>query len=251
MDAASFFKKHRFWFGIVAVVFITGLLLLSGKDLAIANCVGGNENRVTVMRTLEPFQRMVLEGQGELIIKEGDEQSFEVEIDENLLPLLDISVSKGLLTIGSKSCFSNDGALTIRATLPKLEEVTLAGSGSVQGLSTFHSEQIALNIMGNGDVEMKMEVDTLKSSVLGSGDMALSGKAKISHMIIRGSGDIEAPDLEAQRSFITISGSGDVETTVIEGLKVNITGSGNVIYNGRPQDISLDVKGSGRVERGG
>jgi hypothetical protein len=250
---------------------LTFVLLLTA--LLIVGCgpaIVGSGQVVSVDRPVSDFDQVELQGLGELEIIQGETESLQVEVEDNLLPYLVTEVHGGRLEIG----FHADTPLYLRPTRPvrftlTLKNVTalqVSGSGQIHA-DRLAAERLQLGVSGSGSLTVDLlEVASLTNSVSGSGDLRVgrlqaasvettisgSGNCKLvgetldQSARVSGSGDYRAFNLQSQTADLHLSGSGSAQTWVANNLEVTLSGSGGVEYYGAPI-VSQQVAGSGRV----
>ncbi|MBL8974786.1 MAG: DUF2807 domain-containing protein [Myxococcales bacterium] len=179
-------------------------------------------------RTVEAFTRVELLGSANLELEVGPAQRVRVEADDNIVPLLETTVSEGALRIASRKGYSTKTQPLVRAAAPVVTGVALQGAGDVT----------ARGIAGESFV----------ATIKGAGNMNLAGTVGELELRISGAGDVDASGLTAARVVVHISGSGDVKVSASERVEAHISGSGDVKYAGGAKDVVRDVSGSGSVE---
>ena len=105
----------------------------------------------------------------------------------------------------------HDG-IDIYITLPMIDELAIAGSGSIVGETDFR------------------DVEDLEISIAGSGDVKLNGAGEDLEINISGSGNVDLAKFKVEDCEVSIAGSGDCEINVSSSLDVSIAGSGDVKY---------------------
>jgi hypothetical protein len=245
-------------------------------------------------RDLGGFQSVTFAFPGTLYLKQGSTTSVELSGEKELLERIETEVEGSKLIIRRKDIFrgwnnwDNYGKLTVWVTLPRLNGVSVMGSGKVISENKFktgplslkvsgsgsidldsESEETDLNVSGSGVIELKgiySSVDasisgsgriflngavagTLGSSISGSGKLEATGTAKTLRSSISGSGKVAAFSLGVERCYARISGSGSVEVTAEKEIDADISGSGTVLYRGNPDHISSHSSGSGKVRK--
>jgi len=216
---------------IVVISILALTLLLSGCfpfRILGDNAVRGSGRSGTETRQLASFDRIDLNGSGDVEIIFGDEESIVVEADDNLLSYIETNVSGGELSIGFKplTAISTRSPMRFTITMKSLEGVEIDGSGSV--------------------VVAENAFDTLDLRIDGSGDLRAAGTANRVQVEINGSGTVECMQLQASNVSVTLRGSGDVDVYASEILDVEIPGSGTVNYKGSPV-VDTNIRGSGSV----
>lgn len=198
------------------------------------------------------FSRISLALAAKVYLVQGSECRLEIEANDNELEKIKTEVKNGKLNIGTKSWASGPkGSVTIKITMPELEGLSVAGSGSIVADSRFDCEELDLDISGSGAIKMKnLSVQELDAAITGSGHIKLNGEPAADELslTITGSGDFSSEGLRIEEVKITITGSGSAKVHVVRKLTTNITGSGNVYYQGDPM-INANSTGSGKTRK--
>jgi hypothetical protein len=249
---------------LIALLFMPSLACGSFRTISV---VGSGE---IVNQTIEvsKFDRVTLEGFGDVFIEQGQIESLSVQTDDNIISFLDIRVRGTELVLGVErgADLNPSRSITYNLTVQNLNSITLAGSG------TFHvdpvkSEDLHVSLSGSGDIEIRgltadnlsielngsgnitlenVNVKRVDTSLRGSGDINLEGKTDTQKVAVSGSGNYLAGSLQTNSMDIRIPGSGDITVWVEDELNVNVDGSGNIRYYGKP-NIDQSGFGSGDI----
>lgn len=222
-----------------------------GFALAVIGCnmVTGSGNVKSESRDVSGFSEVALLGSGSLSIEQTGTESLTIEADDNVLPLIQSTVSGGRLTIGPKenTSITNIKTLNYKLTVKDLNALDLSGSGNVTA-PKINSDAMSLKISGSGNISIGVTANSLGTTVSGSGEVTVSGKAARQQLTISGSGNYKAGDLESKEATVKVSGSGNATLKVSDALDATISGSGNIEYTGNPT-VTQNVSGSGRVTK--
>jgi hypothetical protein len=205
-------------------------VLVSGCGMTSATAVTGSGKSASETRSVSGFNTVTLEGSGQLVLEQAGTESLTITADDNLLPYLTSDVSNGHLTLGTKRGTEINSSTPVRYKLgvKKLNELTLAGSGSISGSA--------------------ITSDSLKVTVGGSGDVTVSGAADRLEIMVAGSGNFQGEKLQSKDVSIQIMGSGNAVLAASEKLDTMIMGSGSVEYTGNPA-VTTKSLGSGTVKK--
>ena len=215
-----------------SVAVVTAVMVMS-----LAGCQGlgprihGSGIAATELRDVPPFQRVRVQGQGNLLVRVGGNRAVHIETDDNLLPYVLTDVDGDTLTVKMKDgqSYSFRRGLHIVIDIPAITGVALAGAFDAD-LHGVRGQAFEASIAGSCDIRADGEVDTVAASISGSGDIDIS-------------------ELRARNASVRIAGDGDVEVNVTGRLDVSISGSGDVLYAGDPDFGDVDISGSGEVRR--
>ena len=178
-------------------------------------------------RKVDGFTRIVLENSAEVVAMVGPEFRVVIEGDDNIVPIIETTISKGSLIIRSEGSFSTSKPLRLTITAPNLEGIEIRGSGDAR-------------IEG-------VHADRFEASISGSGEVTVTGSAKHVAASIAGSGDLDLGGLKSVTAEASVSGSGDIAIHATESLDASIMGSGDIRYLGSPGKVKKSIMGSGDV----
>lgn len=228
------------------------LLVGAGFLLSVCQLVTGSGDNVTETREVSNFDRINLEGSGEVVIVQSGEESLVIEADANLLPNVTSEVSGGTLTLalesGNSGIFSSK--ITYKVGVDDLVGASIEGSGDITAES-LETDSLDVDISGSGEVKIdNLTAEELATVIEGSGNAQLAGEVEQQTIDIAGSGKYSASDLKSDSATVTIGGSGKAIVWAMETLNATIDGSGSVDYYGSPS-VNASESGSGSVNSRG
>ncbi len=191
--------------------------------------IAGSGNRKTEKRDLKPFKAIDTQGAYEIIVTCQKPASFEIEADDNILPLIKTDVHDGVLSVSSDERYNSGKAVVLRITRPELTELTSRGAGD-----------ITIADVNN---------DNLKIESLGAASVKAAGKVKAAEISSTGAGDIDAVKLQAVTAKVKVTGAANVNVFASDQLDVSVTGVGSVNYSGNPKTVNKSVGGLGSVNK--
>lgn len=200
------------------------------------------------------FSEISLKTSATVYVTQGNEYKVTIDGDEEDLEEMDVHVRGNTLVIDSDDDWSwfgnNRGDVTVEIITPKVEGISVSGSGKLYGKNTFKTNELDLSVSGSGKMEIESEVSSrTTTSISGSGKIRLAGSSSEMRATISGSGKIDAEDFKVKSCNVHISGSGSGTVYVEESLDAKISGSGSVYYGGNPTHVDSHTSGSGRVKK--
>ena len=225
-------------------IFIAAGAFLVGCNVS----VRGSGNVIEEGREVSGFDRVALDGMGEVILEQGETHSLVVEADDNLMQYIKSTVRGDQLTINikSKRPIIPTKGLKFYVTVPNLEAVSVDGAGSVN-ISSLEAETLELDINGSGNISVdELEATALVIGVDGVGDIDVAGEVNSLEVDINGSGSFNGKHLESDVANVDIDGVGNAKIHANDSLDANVDGVGQVVYYGNPT-VSQNVNGLGRV----
>lgn len=232
-------------------VFVFSLIFCTSCEEDDWFCTTGNGYKTERSSHYAYFDRVHLDFNADVYIRQGSTSETRVVASENLINSIEEYVFNGELYLGVKSghCINEvNGKVKIYVTSLQYEALKLSGSGSIQSESALDLNDLEIDLIGRGDVVLSnVAVDDYDIEIDGSGDVFMQGPSANNGTInIDGSGDANLEGLLTNTVNVNIEGRGDANLNVVNTLNVNISGTGIVRYDGNP-NVSSSVIGGGKV----
>jgi hypothetical protein len=192
----------------------------------------------TETRTVASFTGIEVLNSAKIILSSGSPQEVRVE-GEGSTAGTKLNVEDNTLRINGLSA-------KIYIRIPSLEKIDIKGSASVTADSVFTTDNLTINISGNGKVTMPIAVNNLSSHISGIGKLNLSGTVNQLTLNVSGSAKLNAPDLQVKKCETNISGIAKCTANVTDELELNISGSGSFYYLTKPLKLATHISGIGK-----
>lgn len=230
---------------LFAAIFIGSAGCYRGKRIK------GNGNISTETRSVSNAERIESMGSFNIEIIQGNNTSVRIEGEENLIPYIETNTHEGALRIRVRKGYNINTTreLKIYITTPRLEEVSIAGSGDITGKGKFTgANKLNTSIAGSGSISLEVNTPEIETVIAGSGDINLTGETRNISIDIAGSGNFNGQSMMAENVTIDIAGSGDVRVFADKKLDIDIAGIGNVYYKGNAV-VTQSIAGSGDIKK--
>jgi hypothetical protein len=209
---------------IALTLALSSLLLFAGCHIG----VKGSGVRKTEKRELPAFTSIETVGAFEVAVTCQKPASFEIEADDNILPLIQTEVRDGVLHIITTKHYSATGGIAVRITVPNLDSLKSTGAGKFRV----------------SDVKN----DNFEIHSTGAAQVSVSGQSKSVRISSTGAGKIDAHSLRANKADVDVTGAATVDVSASDELDVSVSGAGRVTYSGNPK-INKHVSGAGQVTK--
>ncbi len=211
--------------------------------------VRGSGNVVIEERVVQSITKVVISGQGQLILSQNDEESLYIEAEDNIMPLIETTISDDTLFI------RNEAVATAVTTVPIKIHLTIKNIASLEsaGLSQIHAANIEvdqLQIIGSGLGKIMIDSLTANKTIILLADDSnaeLNGTVQSQEIDVSGHADYRAAELESQTVTVNIGGTGTATVWVEESINGIVNGNGDVLYYGVPE-TNIEVTDSGKVK---
>ena len=231
------------------ILFLIGNFQINAQDRNNSS-ITGNGNVITKTVNTQPYNSINVSGSMNVILQKGAEGNISISAEENVQDKIVVESDGTTLTIKMKNNISLQNTKKISFLVPfeDISDISLLGSGYVEGKDIMKSNSLALSLQGSGAINVSVEANSVDAQLNGSGDMKIIGKTTDVEVKTTGSGNFEGKELNSENAQIYISGSGDSTIFAKNSLKARIQGSGSIFCAGNPTTNDVKVMGSGKVK---
>lgn len=202
-------------------------LLLS---LLFASCTAA----ITAQGDVEPFHRLSVFGNIELILIQGDKHHVDFSGNEEDLK---VKIDEGKLKISHKhneKMWSNPTTVTV--TYTKLTTLDISAGAHCEHKGTMSAGDIVISTDAGAEARLEIEASGIEVIVGEGGVLTLKGKARVLEAKATTGGTFRANDLEAEAVYVRANTGGNaivhasehVEATAMMGGVITVLGDPNV-----------------------
>src|SRR5436190_3061902 len=209
------------------VVGLLAVIAFGASSCKLQRGVAGSGNRKTEKREVKTFNAIDTSGAYNINVTCQKPATFEIEADDNILPLIKTEVRDGILFVSNDQPYHSSKPAVLRIVLPDLNSVSSHGAGEIK-IADARSNDLRIESTG-------------AASVIASGTAA---SVRISSS---GAGKIDTSNLRAEKARVDVNGASSIDVYASEQLDVSVSGVGNVSYSGNPKVVNKHVSGIGSV----
>jgi hypothetical protein len=186
----------------------------------------------TESRPVQGFTAVMAGAGGRVIIERTGVESLQITADDNILPLVDATVSNGRLILGLKpnTSVTTRAGILFRVTVRDLAMIDASGRSHVD-LSDIDARQLTVHLSGASSLTASGAVDDLT--------MDLSGASRF-----------EGAALRVQRAHLDLSGASTAVVRVVAMLMASASGVSVIEFFGDPL-VQAQTSGGSVVRRAG
>jgi len=209
---------------------------------------------VRQQRDVSGFRRVSFRSFGELIIRQGESESLEIEADEDALARTATEVRGDTLHIeidrAWKWFFVPPQRIRMYLTVRDVDALDVSGAGRLEA-DALVTDRLKLVLGGAGAIVVRsLSVDELEVELDGVGTIRVAGRARTQDVSLPGAGTYDAGELESTAATVRLTGVGQATTWVTETLDAQISGVGSLDYYGEPE-VKVDRTDLGTVKAHG
>lgn len=218
-----------------------------------APCVEGTGENTTIVRTIENFTELEINGAFKVIIEQDrnlDKPQITLIGQQNIIDKINTNVKGGKLNIEfSERCYHVNEVIEIHIKIIDIKSIEVDGASDITALSLIKSGDFEFDVDGATTLEMELRAKDITINADGAASFNLSGEADEMNIKINGAGSVKAFDLLTDIVEVKVDGAGVCEVNARHELDVKITGIGEVKYKGSPKDFNQSINGAGKVTK--
>lgn len=209
-------------------------LLVSFVSIAQRGPLNGNGVIIKKSFSFKDFDKLrLLDLGGQISVAIGKPFGVDIEIDENLAPLLNVESADGKLLIelqGNKNnrLYLEKNKIVVRISMPEISVLEHRGNSSLR-VNGIVGRYFRLSNTGNGNADISGSIDTFD-------------------LVKEGNGSVDATKLTAKKADVSAFGNGNVELNASQQLAIKGSGNGNVTQVGKGRlEAGSSLAGNGRI----
>ncbi|MBK8465758.1 MAG: DUF2807 domain-containing protein [Chloracidobacterium sp.] len=189
----------------------------------------GSGKIITEQRDLKGFNAVEVGGVFVVEITAQKDFSFEIETDDNLLPLITTEIENGVLKIEAEGKLSPTDQIKVRISAPDIDNLDVSGAAN---LTLSRVKNSSLLVEASGASKLKIAGETTKLNV------EVSGASKL-----------DAEELKASKANVEASGASYIDVNVSEDLSVDASGASKIVYTGTPASLHKNTSGASHISQ--
>jgi hypothetical protein len=184
----------------------------------------------------------------DVILVQGNSEGLTLNVQENLLEYITVTVDQGILKIYSDKNINATQPMKARITFKDINKLNVSGGGDVTSETPINVQKMDIGMSGGGDVNFNLNSDELKCGISGGGDLKIDGNIKNYNLDLTGGGDVTSVINSAVTVDCRVSGGGDVKITSkgkTSDAKIDISGGGDLTMELNADKLKCSLSGGG------
>jgi hypothetical protein len=197
---------YKYW----KIFFFMIVFIVPSLSSCQVKIIQGSGNVIRETRDVFGFNSIELEGMGNVILTQGNEEFLTIEADDNLMEYItsEMSGQKLQIKFPKNQTLIPSKTIIFRIGLVNLSTISSSGTISIESKG-INTNRLDIFANGEGAINIRWLTTTeLKVITSGSGDIVLAGKVQEQSIELTGVGNYNAPDLHSQIATILNDGLG-------------------------------------------
>jgi hypothetical protein len=216
-------------------------------------CLGNAGEMSEVSIALNPFDKLVLEDNVDLILTQGTEEKMIVQAPENMIPNITGTRSGNTLTISNTTdcrwARNPDEKVTVHLFFKNLTSINYKGSGHITNTDTIRLDALKIETaIGAGDITLTLDNRYTGTYIYQeNAHITLHGATAICYTYTNSRGITDMRDFRTKKMVIEYGGMVDTYVNVSDSLDGIIYHTGHIYYKGNPAITRSLYYSSGRL----
>ena len=238
--------KNILIISVLASFLLTGCIMVYDKTK-----VKGNGIVTIEQRAVSSFDKIIVDGTFTVYLSQGDTESVEVEIDDNLQQYVEVRNEGRRLVLDIKDHvnFVKTTQNNVYITLKNIELFDVSGVCKVKTTGSLDCDQLAFKVSGVANGECELYCNKLNINLSGVVNLELRGETTELNINQSGVGKFNAMNLIAEKATVVNSGVGSVSVYATQELSLTNSGVGSITYSGDAEIKKLNSSGVGKITK--
>jgi len=226
------------------------IILIIGSSSCIISTketIYGSGNVVTEERDIDEFTGLKVSSGIDVIIRQGNEISLELEADDNLHEAIITEVVDNTLKIYTRKNIRKARSKKVFLVYEDLNRIRISSAGDVTGENTLQTDRLDIDLSSAGDLNLDVEAENISCYISSSGDARLSGSTRVLDASLSSAGDLHAYELKAEKVDVRCSSAGDARVYASEEFNLRSSSAGSIYYKGDGRVANSHTSSAGSI----
>ena len=211
-----------------------------------SDAVKGSGVVIEETRDVAPFDSIKVEGSMSVILSQGEPGPLRIKVEDNLAPLLVVTVKGSELTLKTTGSYSTKVGIEVYATTADIRSIKSGGSSDVLCQGKLEVDKLELDASGSSNIECAVKARSLIVLASGSSGVEVSGVADLLQVAASGSSGVAAFELVAAEAGVKATGASGASVNA-KVLRAYASGASDIRYRGLPENLTSSDSGAGSV----
>ena len=233
-------------FSAFSVFLLTGCFWNFDKDRMKGSGIVTKEQRA-----VSSFDKIEIAGAFKVHLSQGDIESVEVEIDDNLQPYVEVrnTGSKLILKFEDSIKLRNITKSNVYITMKNIDLFCVTGVCTLKMDGALNVTFLTIDVQGVFNTELELYCDQLNADLNGVANIELRGNTEELKIVQKGVGKFNARNMEAAIVDVVNSGVGSVSVYATQELSMTNSGVGSITYSGDAIVKTIHSSGIGKIKK--
>jgi hypothetical protein len=202
-----------------------------------------------VQEDLSGFSKIDAGGAFRVDVTRSDSYSVVINVDEKVVPYLDVRVEGDTLRIHLKSgLVGASGPLEAKVSMPVLRGLDLSGATRTSITGFKSAENLDANVSGASQLTGDIEAGNVRLDISGASRVTLQGKGQAMNLEASGASQANLGAFQVGNADVQLSGASKATINATGKLNVDASGASQVRYAGSPTLGAIKSSGGSSIQ---
>jgi len=212
-----------------------------------ATCWGLTAQEI-ITHKLNDFNQISLNGNLNVVLVPGEENSFEVTLHNTDADRFSFSTTDGKLALRLKANTRQQASADVKIIYKKIDLLDVISS-SVRGEGAIVSDLFELKTGNGANVTIEVNAKDLSVTADGNSAASISGKTPYLNIAATSKSKVDARGVEARSAQVTSTLNGEVFVWATERLEAKAGSNAVIFYKGTPEIFKQSTNLMGSIEQ--
>jgi hypothetical protein len=233
-------KKAVILLTTIFVSVILGSCIFTGS-------IEGNGKVVEETRDLGDFDKISVTRGMNVYISQGSNQKVVVKADENLLDVIETSVSDGTLKVSCNRAIRKAESNKVLVTVPNIDLLRTTAGSNVFAEDTLNLKTLEIKSTAGSNIKLVLNAEELNVSAVAGSNVFLNGTSESFNAKANSGSNVKAGDLRSETCDLKASSGANIWINVQKELSAKVSSGANVFYAGNPESTNIEKSSGGNV----
>ena len=236
--------------GILGAILLVASLL-AGCTMVVPQTITESGKAAPMENDLSGFSKIDAGSAFRVDITRSDDYNVVVNVDEKVVPYLDVTVQGDTLRIHLRPGLTLSGAsgpLEAKVSMPALNGLNLSGATQTTVTGFKSDQKLDVNISGASRLEGDLEAGSVGLEASGASRVTLRGKGQNMQLQASGASQADLGDFAVTNGNVELSGASRATVNVTGKLDADVSGASTLRYTGNPTMGSVKSSGASTIQ---
>lgn len=228
---------------LLAALFVSAFL----SSCIFTGSVEGNGKVAEETRDLGDFDKISVTRGMNVYITQGSATKVVVRADENLMDVIETSVSDGTLKVSCNRGIRKAESNRVLVTVPDIDLIKTTAGSNVFSEDTLKLKMLEVKSTAGSNVKLSLTATELNVSAMAGSNVFLGGTADSFKVRANSGSNVKAGELHAATCNLKASSGANIWVQAQKELNASVSSGANVFYYGNPEATNIQKSSGGNV----
>ena len=201
-----------------------------------------------VSHNISDFNQIVLTGKLNVVLEQGNKNSFEVTLHNITADRFSWTISDGKLNLRLRANTRQEGSADVKIVYKHIDALDVA-SASIRNEGTIESDLFEVKVANGGNINIAAQSKDITVNADGNSAVTLSGNTLYLNISANSKAKIDARALQARSAMVNAQVNAEIFVWGTERLEAKAGSNSVIYYKGTPEIFKTTTNLMGSIEQ--